>query len=326
MSFVTTRSMVVLSLLLCTVLPARAATTSAPVLQPNKLVILSTSDVKGKTAPCGCHVPKGGLSRRASYVDSVKASYGQVLLVDDGGFFPEEDNRREAAPFLMGAMKTLGTDAVNIGDRDLRFGRAYLEQYAQRAGLPVVSANLLDKQTKKPVFTPYMIKRVGGVTVGIFGLISDKGDLGPGKDSLTVEDPATTARNTVTELKHKGAQVIVLLSQLGKVEGEDLVAGVDGIDAIVMGRNGTLLQRGRMVKDAIACYGGDQGHYVCRTEISLDDKHRKTGGQAEAVMLGPEIPDNKDVAAMVKSFEDALSVKAKPTSAEAATPVTPAGN
>ena len=30
-----------------------ASGTKGPVLQPNKLVILSTTDVKGKTGPCG---------------------------------------------------------------------------------------------------------------------------------------------------------------------------------------------------------------------------------------------------------------------------------
>lgn len=40
-------ALVVLALL------AGAAAKSAPTVQPDKLVILSTSDVKGKTSPCG---------------------------------------------------------------------------------------------------------------------------------------------------------------------------------------------------------------------------------------------------------------------------------
>jgi hypothetical protein len=239
----------------------------------------------------------------------VKTAYGQVLLVDNGGFFPDEDNRRDAGWFLIDAMKTLGIDAVNVGERDLRFGRAFYEQRVRKSGLPVVCANLLDKKSRRPVFSPYLVKKVGGVTVGIFGLITDKGDLGPGKDSLLVEEPLATARNTVIELKRKGVQVIVLLSQLGKVEGEDLVTAVDGIDAIVMGRNVMLIQRGRMVKSTIACYGGEQGQYLCRTELTLDDKHHMTTGDAEAVLLGPEIRDRTEIATLVKGFEDALTEK-----------------
>ena len=41
---------------ICWLLLAGAAATgskSAPILEPSKLIILSTTDVKGKTSPCG---------------------------------------------------------------------------------------------------------------------------------------------------------------------------------------------------------------------------------------------------------------------------------
>ena len=280
-----------------------------PILKPDKLVILSTTDVKGKTVPCGCHIPKGGLSRRASYIDSVRTTYGQVLVVDNGGFFPEDEPHRDAAPFMIDAMMTLGIDAVNVGTAELRFGLEYLQQRAGKVGLPLVSANLLDPRTRKTIFKPYLIKKVGTVTVGVFGLASAKGDLGPARDSLVVEDPATVARNVVPELRRKGAQVVVLLSQLGKMEGEDLVANVNGIDAVMLGRDLVLMQRGRMVKNTIACYGGEQGHYVCRTEVALDPKRHMASAEAEAVILGPEVPDKPPIYTMVKAFEDALNGK-----------------
>jgi 2',3'-cyclic-nucleotide 2'-phosphodiesterase (5'-nucleotidase family) len=288
------------------------ASTAGPqdsVLQPNKLVVLSTTDVKGKLVPCGCHVPKGGLARRATFIDSMRTSFGQVLLVDNGGLFPEDDAHRDAVPFLLDEMKSLGTDAVNVGERDLRFGRSFLEQSVRRVGIPFVSANLLDKGSNKPVFPPSLIKQVGTVKVGILGLISDKADLGPSKDSLLIDVPLTAARNAVADLKRQGAQVIVLLSQLGKIEGEELVSNVDGIDAIIMGRSMTLIQRGRMVKNTIACYGGDQGHYVCRTQLTLDEHKHMTSAESEAVILGPEVRDKADIASRAKALEDATNQK-----------------
>ena len=131
------------------------------VLQPDKLVVLSTTDVKGKTSPCGCHTPKGGFSRRATYIDSTKAQYGQVLVVDNGGFFPEPANQTDVAWFVMDAMKLLGTDAANVGERDLRYGLAFLKGQQKRSGLTLVSSNLVDAKTGKPVFQPYVIQTVG---------------------------------------------------------------------------------------------------------------------------------------------------------------------
>jgi hypothetical protein len=43
----------VLALLTWLVLAGASAPKTAPSLQPTKLIILSTTDVKGKTSPCG---------------------------------------------------------------------------------------------------------------------------------------------------------------------------------------------------------------------------------------------------------------------------------
>ena len=40
-------------LAVCIVLISGASSGRGPVLQPDKLVIISTTDVKGKTGPCG---------------------------------------------------------------------------------------------------------------------------------------------------------------------------------------------------------------------------------------------------------------------------------
>jgi 2',3'-cyclic-nucleotide 2'-phosphodiesterase (5'-nucleotidase family) len=195
----------------------------------------------------------------------MKTQYGQVMLVDGGGFFPEVDTHQDVASFLMDAMKVLGTDAVTAGDKELRWGPAYLKYHIKRTALPVVSANMLDKLTGKPLLQPYVIKKVGNAKVGVFGLMSDKVDLGRSQDSVKVEEPSAAARRTVAELRKKGATVVVLLSQLGKVESEDLAAAITGIDAVIVGRNVPMIQKGRMIKNTVACYGGEQGQYASST-------------------------------------------------------------
>jgi hypothetical protein len=42
-----------LALAICLIVLSGASGSKGPVLQPNKLVIISTTDVKGKTSPCG---------------------------------------------------------------------------------------------------------------------------------------------------------------------------------------------------------------------------------------------------------------------------------
>ena len=158
----------------------------------------------------------------------MKTQYGQVLLVDNAGFFPELEDYQDVAWFLMDADKLLGIDAVGVSEKELKWGRSFLLANYKRTQVPLVCANLYDKATKKTLVPPYVIKKVGTVTVGVFGLTSDKVDLGLSRDSLTVEDPSAAAKRTVEEIRKKGATVVVLLSALGKVEAEDLSARSTG--------------------------------------------------------------------------------------------------
>ena len=153
------------------------------------------------------------------------------------------------------------------------------------------------------------MKQVGTVKVGVFGLMSATVDLGPSRDTLRVEEPTAAAKRTVEELRKKGATVVVLLSQLGKVESEDLVTAVDGIDAVIVGHGAPLLLKGRMIKNTVACYGGEQGQYMGRTLLTLDARRRMATGEAEAFMLGPEIPDHKEMAKLVRGFSDSFNEK-----------------
>lgn len=249
----------------------------------------------------------------------MKASYSNVALVDAGGFFPEDDVHKDASWFLMDGMKVLGTDAVGLGEKELRFGAAYLKAQVKRTQLPMVNANLFEKKTGKTLVEPYVIRKVGSVgKVGFFGLMSNQVDLGPAKDSLRVEEPAAAAKRTVAELRKKGATVVVLLSQLGKVESEDLATAVDGIDAVVVARNTPLLPKGRLIKNTVAVYGGEQGQYVGRTALTLDKSGRVTTGDAETFMLGPEVGEKKEIAALVKGFEDSFNEKLRKVEKERA--------
>lgn len=239
----------------------------------------------------------------------MKAQYGQVVLVDGGGFFPELDDQQDAAWFLMDAMMILHTDAVGVSEKELRYGRAFLLAQQKRSKLPLTCANLWDKQTKKTLVAPYLLVKKGTATVGIFCVTSEKADLGVSRDSVTVEDPTAAATRTVAELRKKGATVVVLLSQLGKVESEDIVTAVDGIDAVIVGRNTPLLQKGRMIKTTVACYGGEQGQYIGRTLLTLDAKKKVATGDNETFILGPEVGENPSMLTLVKSFEDSFNDK-----------------
>lgn len=236
--------------------------------------------------------------------------------MDAGGYFPLTDLHEDVALFMMDGMVLLGMDAVTVGERDLRYGLSFLTENVKAKKLPTVSANLRSARTGKTLFPPYLIKSVGGVKVGVFGLITDKGNYGPATDSVKVTDPVAAAQATVKEIRAKGATVVVLLSQLGKVESEDLVANVDGVDAVIIGRDTPLLTKGRMIKSTVACYGGEQGQNIGRTVLTLDARKRVVNGENDVYQLGPTIPDKPEIFEIVKAFEEGFNEKMRKVAKE----------
>lgn len=277
----------------------------------DEIVILSTSDVKGKTVPCGCSTPKGGLSRRAGFADSLRKEHPNLLVVDSGGYFPDGPSERDDAVFMSEAMHDLNLTATGVGDRELLYGRAFFLAMLERWPVPVTCANLWDRQPRRLLVKPWIVQKVGKQKVGLFGLINDQANLGPSADSLEVSDPTEAAKATVAELRKQGANVIVLLSSLGKVETEDLVLAVPGIDVAIAGRNVPLLQRSREIDATTVVFGGEQGQYAGVTNLGLDAKGRIVSRTSGAWMLGPAIPDQPAMLAKVTAFEAQPSVKAR---------------
>jgi len=279
----------------------------------DKIVILSTSDVKAKTTPCGCSIPKGGLSRRAGFADSLRRLNPNLLIVDSGGFFPVAKAERDDAPFMTEAMHDLGLAAAGLGDRELMFGRSFLLATLAQHPVPVVCANLWEKTAgpRRTLVKPWIVQKVGKHKVGLFGLLHPQAALGPSADSLETSDPAEAAQKAVAELRKQGATIIVLLSSLGRVETEDLVLATPGIDVAIAGRNVPLLQRSRELDNTTVVFGGEQGQYVGLTELGLDAKGRIVSRTSGAWMLGPDVADQPEMLAKVTAWEEQPDVKAR---------------
>ncbi len=274
---------------------------------PSRLVIVGSADLKGKTSPCGCHIPRGGFARMAAFLDSVRAGGVPALFVDAGGSFPEVDSRTDLAEFMLRSLADLRVGAVGLGPRDLRHGIAFLRDQVRRLEVPMTCANLVDRGKHAPLFPESRVVDAAGVRVGVFALIGDRLDLGPAHDSLLVLDPENVAARVVAELRARGAQVIVLLSQLGRVGGEDLATAVPGIDVVILGHDVPILGHGRRIGDAIGSYAGEQGQQLGVVTLTLGPDGRAADATCDVRSLGPDVREQPATLAKVKAFEDAYN-------------------
>ena len=294
--------------------------------QGARALIVTTNDVIAKTSPCGCHTPKGGFARRAAFLDSVRAERHDVLALDAGGFFPAIEGERDAGAFTLSSMARMGTAAAAVGPGELRFGYSFLREHARAAGVVLLAANLERRDTHAPGFERWRLFTAAGVPIGVFGLLPEGADLGPARDSLVAMSPENAARAAVDSLRTAGAQVIVLLSQLGGPGGDSLVARVPGIDLLVAGGGMVPIRPdARRIGRTVVIDGGSQGWQVGVADVRPGAAGAPARIDARTVVLGPEYAMQPAMAASVKAFEDSLNARMRVRNAAFA-PLTPGGS
>ncbi len=164
-NFLITSSLLVLSA--CQLVP------SAPEPETDYLTILHTNDNHGRF----WRNEKGeyGMAARKTLIDQLKAqakAQGHAVILLSGGDIntgiPESD-LQFAEPDFKG-MRRLGYDAMAIGNHEFDNPRAILDKQIAWAQFPVLSANIIDKQSAQPAYEPYTIIERQGLTIAVLGL------------------------------------------------------------------------------------------------------------------------------------------------------------
>jgi len=253
------------------------------------LLILSTASNRGEVDHCGCHSSeKGGLTRRTAYIDSMR-SREPVLVVDAGDCsHPSAATAAAEDWFILRAMGRMRYDAMTLGEIELSRGPDYVQSILDSTRVPVTLANVTFTKSGKPVGEKFIVKKVGGVTCGVIGLVgSDFGDSDSAAKladlGFTIEDPVAVARRLVPEVKAK-ADVVIVLAHLPAAVAARLPENVPGISAVVLGHYpGT--EAPKDMAGAVVIRPGQRGQYVGETRLALgaDGKIASFSGQAVAM-------------------------------------------
>lgn len=208
---------------------------------------------------------KFGLVRTASLINAARAEAANSVLVDNGDVIQGSPMGDYAAAKglkagdthpVYKAMNTLDYVVGNLGNHEFNYGLDFLHKAIAGAKFPYINANIIDVKSKKPLFTPYLIKETtvkdkDGAThtlrIGYIGFVPpqimtwDKANL-DGK--VTVNDITETARHYVPEMRKNGADVVVVIAHSGlsadpyQAMAENSVyylSEVPGVDAIMFG-------------------------------------------------------------------------------------------
>ena len=182
-------------------------------------------------------------------------------------------------------MELMGYDALNLGEGEFRFGRAFLDEQREKAGFPFLSANLVERHSGEHPYEAYVIKQAGHLKVGIIGLVSP--DLYQGSE-LVAQDPVSTLKGILPRVKEE-VHFIVLLAHTSYAEAIELAGEVEGINVIVVAHEGKLATRPAEVGDTLIVQGGARGMYVGYLRITADTDGHIIGYHGETGVLDEQV-------------------------------------
>jgi 5'-nucleotidase len=289
------------------------------------LTILHVGDTHSHLAPGGNRDATlqgniGGIARAATMIGTLKATEPNVIALHAGDAFVGDlfFNHYFGVPELR-ILAALGFDAMTLGNHEFDLTPAVLMQALDSGfvagGFPVLSANaMLDSPQVAPLrhyVTPYTIREIGGIRVGIFGLTTPATNLISLPSPVVIDDRIVEiASSMVDTLGAKGCDVIILLSHLGVHIDMAVAAAVPGIDAIIGGHDHYLYTEPIAIRNPLGdttwiAQAGPFYHHIGEMKLGIDNG-RVSLLEYRLLPLDLSVPEEPGVKAVVQGLIEGI--------------------
>ena len=264
----------VLAFVMTSVQPASAAGKQ----KKKSIVILYENDV---------HCAIGGYQAIAGLRDAVSDT-AYVAVVSCGDFVQGGTaGAISRGGYVADVMRTVGYDAITLGNHEFDFPVRHTDSLLRYIGAPVVSANLYNHETNRPVYQPYLIKKFGKTKIAFIGattpgaLYTEMSAFYDGDRQiydLREDCFYTTLQASINAARKQGAKYVVVLSHLGEdpdrtgINSHTLAEHTTGIDVILDGHTHSVIAHDTVLnaagKPVVICETGTKfmniGHLLIR--------------------------------------------------------------
>ncbi len=186
----------------------------------------------------------------------------------------------------------MGCRAAGIAPQDLAAGTDFLRTLEQETGLRWLSANLVDRATSQPLFTPYLVTETGTLRIGVIGLSAPL--------RAAVEQPGTwqvadwrTILPPLVQTLEKETDMIILLSSYPPAENEEIARSFDTLHILLQAGHRTANMPPKNINNTLILQTGSRGKYLGMLEInwnsskkwgrSLEEQLRETIRQQDRI-------------------------------------------
>ncbi|HBJ78015.1 MULTISPECIES: bifunctional metallophosphatase/5'-nucleotidase [Fusobacterium] len=246
-----------------------------------ELVVIHLNDVHGR-AEEGKYDGMG-YPKVASIINKYREVFGKenVLYLDAGdNIHGTTFATLEKGESMINLSNEMGLDAIALGNHDFNYGMEQLLKLENMADFKFLTTNVLTKDGN-PIGTKYIIRKIRGVKVGIFGLTTPETVYKANPQivkNLIFADPIDTAKKTTEELRKKGVQFIIAVTHLGddpstKYEWQSvgLAESVPEINLIIDGHSHTVLKNKTVVNGVTIVQTGEYDKNIGIVKIDFDE-------------------------------------------------------
>lgn len=247
-----------------------------------ELTLIHVNDVHGRAEES--KIDGVGYAKVATIAKNYQAdkNNGEVLILDVGdtlhGTTFATLNKGES---IVEVLNITGIDYMALGNHDFNYGDKRLKELMKTADFGILTANVIDKTTGKPLGKEYDIKTVNGMKVGIFGLSTPETYFKTNPknvEDIEFLDPIPVAKEIVAKLKKENVKYIIAITHLGDDESTEkkyqsigLAEAVPEIGLIVDGHSHTELKEKKVVNGVTIVQAGEYTKNVGVVRIDLDD-------------------------------------------------------
>jgi len=208
----------------------------------------------------------------------------------------------------------MNLDAMALGnhDFDIRPFRLKNAIVQSRAKFDFLSANIRynnDTTGLSQLVKPFVVKSVGNVRVGIFGLTTTSTVFYGESTPITFDSTIATARRMVDSLKARNVDLIVALTHLGLGEDRTIARSVSGIHVIVGGHSHTiletpLLERNPSSDSTIIVQAGSKWEHLGMLTLSIADNRVAYSYQIDRIAA--PMAEDPSAQSMVQAYRDSI--------------------
>src|SRR6218665_348657 len=257
---------------------------------------------------------RGGLARLSTLRKKVLAESPHTLFLMAGDTLgPSVESTVHKGKQMIDAWTALGVDFAVLGNHEFDFGPDVLRKRIQESHFTWLGANVMDKETRRPFgdTPPFVIREVGGVKVGIFGVLLGKTKYSskPGPN-VYFTDTCQKARELVPQMKAQGAQVIIGLTHLFVAE-DKVLARCAPIDLIICGHEHVLMQAVSNGTPIVKM--SSEARELGRVTLHVGTRSGKLKSMDfDVTPVTPDIPEDPAFASAMKPYDTMMAELSEP--------------